>query len=64
MVEKDVITAVFKYFEDNPDLGVTISNKLMVESDDTDVSLGVETGKMKLVESVSHNNFFTKIQFF
>ena len=49
------MNAVFKYFEDNPEMGVTIPNHSMVDSDDTDVYLAIETGKMKHAQSILYN---------
>ena len=46
ILEKDAINAVFKYVEDNPAMGINVLNKLMVDSDETDVYLAVEQGNL------------------
>ena len=46
VVEKDAINAVFKYVEDNPDVGINVPNKVLVDTDETDVYLAVDKGRL------------------
>ena len=46
LVPKNVINGVFKYFEDEPDMGINVPNKPMVDGGGTtDVYDAVEAGE-------------------
>ena len=45
-VPKNVINAVFKYIEDNPNMGINVPNKAMIDSGENDVYDAIESGNV------------------
>ena len=44
LVPKNVINAVFKYIEDNPNMGIIVPNKAMIDGSEDDVYNTIESG--------------------
>ena len=44
MVAKEAISVVFNYVENNPSMGITVADKIMVEAEDNDIYSAVEKG--------------------